>query len=326
MPQQTSPWVVGNQHILDGILNSMPIAPPESHKPVFARHETFHPRFGWLKKGFDRAAADPGVFLAEDATVRLGVGKNMVRSIRYWCSAFKVLEDDQPTAFGQMLLGDRGWDPYLEDPASLWLLHWHLLQPPCQATTWQFVFHELRAAEFTEEQLRHELMDYSERWPGRTAESSLRKDLSCLLRMYLPQPPARKAKDCEEALDCPFAELGLLQRMGDRQHLALRIGAKRTLPAAVVVFAALHQARHQAIATGSGARTMPVSQLLYGAHSPGQVFKLDEAALCGAIEEMGRSWRELSIEEAAGKLQFGFNIEDPARLAQELLECYYTSR
>jgi len=23
---------------------------------VFARHETFHPRFGWLKKGFDRAS------------------------------------------------------------------------------------------------------------------------------------------------------------------------------------------------------------------------------------------------------------------------------
>ncbi len=25
---------------------------------IFARHETFHPRFGWLKKGFDRALAD----------------------------------------------------------------------------------------------------------------------------------------------------------------------------------------------------------------------------------------------------------------------------
>lgn len=49
---------------------------------VFARHETFHPRFGWLKKGFDRAAIDSEVFLRPDAPVRLGVGKNMVRAIR----------------------------------------------------------------------------------------------------------------------------------------------------------------------------------------------------------------------------------------------------
>ncbi|MCT7964099.1 DUF4007 family protein [Laspinema sp. D1] len=62
-----------NRHIID---------PPQSVNPVFARHETFHPRFGWLKKGFDKAKEDPGVFLAEDAPVRLGVGKNMVRSIR----------------------------------------------------------------------------------------------------------------------------------------------------------------------------------------------------------------------------------------------------
>ncbi|HEY9663495.1 MAG TPA: DUF4007 family protein, partial [Allocoleopsis sp.] len=64
---------------------------------VFARHETFHPRFGWLKKGFNHASKDPEVFLREDSPIRLGVGKNMVRSIRYWCSAFKLLDENQPT-------------------------------------------------------------------------------------------------------------------------------------------------------------------------------------------------------------------------------------
>lgn len=63
-----------------------------SVSPVFARHETFHPRFGWLKKGFDAALLDSGIFLRDDAPVRLGVGKNMARSIRYWCNAFKVID------------------------------------------------------------------------------------------------------------------------------------------------------------------------------------------------------------------------------------------
>ncbi|MDF2212363.1 DUF4007 family protein [Arthrospira platensis NCB002] len=67
-----------------------------SPNPVFARHETFHPRFGWLKKGFELANKDAGIFWAEDAPVRLGVGKNMVRSLRYWCQAFKILGGDRP--------------------------------------------------------------------------------------------------------------------------------------------------------------------------------------------------------------------------------------
>jgi hypothetical protein len=81
-------------------------APNRADAPiVFARHETFHPRFGWLKKGFDRASEDSEVFLREDAPVQLGVGKNMVRSIRYWCVAFKLLADDQPTRLSGNCLG-----------------------------------------------------------------------------------------------------------------------------------------------------------------------------------------------------------------------------
>lgn len=41
--------------------------------PVFARHETFHPRFGWLKKGFDKAIENPDVSLSETAPSVLGV-------------------------------------------------------------------------------------------------------------------------------------------------------------------------------------------------------------------------------------------------------------
>ena len=61
--------------------------------PIFARHETFHPRFGWLKKGFDKADEDDRVFSRDSAAVVLGVGKNMVKAIRYWCIAFKVVDE-----------------------------------------------------------------------------------------------------------------------------------------------------------------------------------------------------------------------------------------
>ena len=62
--------------------------------PSFAGHETFTLRYGWLKKAVDAVHEDPIVFTRDDALVRLGVGKNMVRSIRHWGLATGILEED----------------------------------------------------------------------------------------------------------------------------------------------------------------------------------------------------------------------------------------
>ncbi|MGQ9869564.1 DUF4007 family protein [Leptodesmis sp.] len=286
---------------------------------TFARHETFYPRFGWLKKGFDRASIDSEIFLREDAPVRLGVGKNMVRSIRYWCTAFKLLQDGQPTEFGRRLLGQDGWDPYLEDPASLWLLHWKLLEAPNLATAWNIAFNDFCLVEFTAEDLFYQLCEYRDRVAPRIAESSLKKDVSCLLRMYVVQP--KKAQVSEDSLDCPFTELGLICTAGDAQHYRFCVGQKSTLPSAIVVYACL---QHHAL-TGSPAKTMPIANLLYDSGSPGLVFKLTESAICEAIEVMARRWEQIRLSDAAGKVQFSFEGE-PLLLSEAILDEYYQAR
>jgi hypothetical protein len=292
---------------------------PSVKADIFARHETFHPRFGWLKKGFDRASSDPGIFLRDDAPVRLGVGKNMVRSIRYWCSAFKLLKDDQPTEFGTQLLGQGGWDTYLEDPASLWLLHWKLLEPPNLATAWDFTLNYFRQADFTTEDLFYQLCEYRDREAPRISDSSLKKDISCILRMYVVQPG--KTQVSEDSLDCPFTELGLIHTAGDSRHYMFRIGQKQNLAPEILVYACLqHHAR-----TASTARTIPIANLLYEIGSPGLVFKLTESAVCEAIETMARRWEKISLSDAAGKLQFSFE-DEPLKLAADILDSYYRLR
>lgn len=287
-----------------------------SKATVFARHETFHPRFGWLKKGFDHASTDSGIFLREDAPVRLGVGKNMVRSIRYWCSAFKLLKGDQPTEFGQQLLGQEGWDSYLEDPASLWLLHWKLLEPTCYATTWDFVFNQFRPVEFSTEELFKQLCEYRDRIAPRMAESSLRKDISCLLRMYTQQSTNKNSVG-EDSLDCPFAELGLIYATSDSKAYAFRMGYKPTLPAAIVIYACLQYTNR----VMPGQQRVPLGKLLYDADSPGLVFRLTESALDAAIEAYADG-TSLGISDAAGKREFFFRRE-PESLANDILNEYY---
>jgi hypothetical protein len=283
---------------------------------IFARHETFHPRFGWLRKGFERAAKNPEIFLQDDAPVQLGVGKNMVRSIRYWCHAFKLLKDDQPTPLGERLLGQEGWDQYLEDPASLWLLHWTLIEQPCQATTWDFAFNNFRLIEFTVEDLFYQLCEYRDRESSRTVDSSLRKDVSCLLRMYVEQ--SAKSLISEESLDCPFTQLGLIHTAGDSRHYTFRLGYKPTLPSEVIVYACLRYLQHSPV------NRVPLAQLLYDSGSPGLVFRLTESVLSDAIETVAR-YQDLGITDAAGKLEFFFTGE-ASEQAKTILHHYYKTR
>lgn len=320
-----------------------PLHPATSVSPVFARHETFHPRFGWLKKGFDAALTDSGIFLREDAPVRLGVGKNMARSIRYWCNAFKILEEDlasnqkarsgTPTDFGSKLLSDDGWDPFLEDPASLWLLHWKLLSPPCYATAWDFTFNYFRSVEFSIDDLFIGLCNYRDSLSTRTAESSLKKDITCILRMYAEQdaktgtpvrgknqsPPAWLPN--EDTLDCPFTELGILATAGDSKHYTFRVGAKTNLPAEIIVSACLEFASW----VGREQRTISISRLTFDTGSPGMAFKLNESDISQGIEQACAGWDAIRSSDTAGLIQLSYT-QDPAALAEAILDRYYKDR
>ena len=90
------------------------------------------------------------------------MGKNMVRAIRFWGTAAKLIEEQsgfaagavRPTWFGlrlgYRLFGEEGWDPYMEEPATLWLLHWLLLASPCHLPVWWLAFNEFHAVEFND--------------------------------------------------------------------------------------------------------------------------------------------------------------------------------
>jgi hypothetical protein len=95
---------------------------------TFGRHETFPLRYGWLTQGLEAVRRTPTLFAQpEPAMIALGVGRNMVNAIQYWLRATGLVDfqDGAGTAtpLGQALLGPAG-DPYLEDQATLWIIHW----------------------------------------------------------------------------------------------------------------------------------------------------------------------------------------------------------
>jgi hypothetical protein len=70
----------------------------------FSGHETFPCRYTWLPKAVSKLHQNPKLFAKEkedDAMVALGVGKNMVRAIRFWADAAGVAEALKPRRLWQ---------------------------------------------------------------------------------------------------------------------------------------------------------------------------------------------------------------------------------
>ena len=64
----------------------------DAASPRFAQHQTFSPRYGWLKSAYDQVCENPLIFTEDDAPLAFGVGKNMVQSIKFWAEATKIIQ------------------------------------------------------------------------------------------------------------------------------------------------------------------------------------------------------------------------------------------
>ena len=277
--------------------------------PSFAGHQTFAVRAGWLKKGMDALqnpqAGASSVFSREDALVALGVGKNMVQSIRHWLLAFRLAEESGcsrgrellPTPIGRSLFGDldgSGWDPFLEDAGTLWLLHWLLAGPGGPAFTWIWTFNLFREYEFTRESLTDAVLSATaSRMHKALAPETAKRDVDCLLHTYSAGARAGTVA-AEEALDCPLQMLGLIQPMLDHRF-QFDIGPKRSLPGPVVDYALT--AFWQWWSPMSPA--LSVRDIVYAEGSPGLVFKLDEDSVLEYLDGLGaRTHGALAFEDA----------------------------
>jgi len=273
----------------------------------FSGHETFPFRYPWLKKGFDAAVEDGHVFVRDDAITTLGVGKNMVRSIRHWCLAAGVLAENreggpglQPTDLGGLLLADDGLDPYLEDPATLWLLHWQIASSRGRAATWFWTFSYFHEPEFTREALTSALYRWTQTLSGKEiAETSLKRDVEVFLRTYVPSRHSR-GNIAEDSLDCPLVDLGLIAQPSDGHAYRFRRGAQQGLPEGILLFAVLQFWEWFSPA----AETLALHDLGRQPGSPGRLFKIDESSLAERLEGIERQTAGgLSYRETAGVRQ-----------------------
>ena len=289
----------------------------DGYRPQFSGHETFPLRYGWLKKAYDAVAAtevgqdNKSVFLGENAIARFGVGKNMVASMRHWGSASGVLNESQSspvirtTDLGRMLFDDEdGLDPYMEHPATLWLVHWQLTAHP-HKTTWFWAFNHYSALTFEREHLIKgvsRLAEYYRRSP--VAAATVKNDVACFIRSYVPQQPSAKAGN-DDALESPLTELGLIKAIGKRDGFRFVRGPKSTLGDGVFIYAVLDfWSRYL-----KNASTLSFEAIAHEPGGPGRIFLFDENDVADRLAGLDDATKgKLRWSETAGLKQV---VRDP---------------
>lgn len=259
-------------------------ANPIPSKVSFGGHESFPFRLGWIRKGV-LAVSDPNAFNAEDAVVRLGVGKNMVRSIRTWCLATQMLEEKavagssrarqlSPSLAATVIFSESS-DPYMEDAATLWLLHWLLVTNLERLSLWRIAFMFSKENEFRKSDLVSLAM--MQAGTQRVEESVVARDVDVFVRCYV----TTRNSVSEEDFSCPMTDLGLISHGGGERY-SFNVGPKRSLPDEVFGFALIQFLRMQEASECS------LSDATYLPGSPGQAFKLDEDSVAAHLRALER--------------------------------------
>lgn len=301
-------------------------------KPTFGGHEKFVFRQGWLKKGVDVVSKNPVIFADDQALVTLGVGKNMVRSIRHWCLATGLIDEMSDgsrmrsltvSTLGERLFAESGWDPYLEDTGTIWLLHWQLATNHHRSLIWHLLFSRFYEAEFTKRQFNAFVAKQLEAMGIVTTPGTIEREIDCCLQTYVPANQRRASVITEESLDCPLVELDLIRYSQEDNMYSFNTGPKPSLPTAVFGYGLIHFLG----VIAQNRRTVHMDECIYHEGSPGQIFRLDENSVVEHLEEMeAQTDGAIRIQESAGLPQvYLSSLSEQAwqSLPIELLKRYY---
>ena len=279
-------------------------------KYVFSGHESFSCRMLWPIKGYDYIN-DGNSFNDPNSVIMLGVGKNMVASIRYWLKALGLTEHDKPSTLAKYLFDEaQGKDRYLESLGTLWLLHF-LLVVLNEATLYNILFlrYQKERKQFAKEQVLNfvkRLMAEDDRLKQFNS-NTVGKDFGVLVQNYV-QPSKPKSYEDYSSL---LIDLNLIRNDNSDRGYAFNIVGKRTVPTEMFLYAVLWM-------KGSD-RTVSYDTL----QNVGLVFCMTDMEVIEMLQQIDREYSEyVQYSDNAGIRQLLFK-EGKQMNPIDLLNRYY---
>ena len=269
----------------------------------FRAHETFFIRKGWISKGMKYVSISPDVFISKEDNPMdvMGIGANMVKSLRYWLQAIGVTQEPSSgkrtqalTPFGQLVFAH---DKYIEEIGTLYLLHYKLASNKDMATSWYYFFNEFSLSDFAKDDFSTQISNYIkiEDDTANVALRSIEDDFTCIINTYVPRYKTMPNKiSAENNIDCPFGEMGLIDIIKkEKRHTVY----KKVVPSAStfnpwVILAVIND-------NANGNNELKLSELLTGENNIGRIFNLDSIAMLDILHDAEKTG-EIKIVRTAG--------------------------
>jgi len=215
----------------------------------FSGHDTFNCKEQWILKGLQliENESDTTIFKETEAISKLGVGKNMVRSIHYWLRAFGMLNDaEKVTDIAKGLFVEEKWDKYLESEGSLWLLQYFLCKTG-YASIFKLIFNDYFSDKATLEFSEFQILNFinrelSKNGQSKVSENTLISDFKVFIRTYAS--PTKNVKTIEDDFSVPLLSLNLISdtgRKNDKNQNIYRLnkGMQKTISPEIFGFCLL---------------------------------------------------------------------------------------
>lgn len=245
----------------------------------------------------------PDVFISKEDNPMdvMGIGANMVKSLRYWLQAIGLTQEpvsgkrtQKLTPFGQLVFAH---DKYIEEIGTLYLLHYKLASNKEMATSWYYFFNEFSLSDFAKDDFSTQISNYIkiEDDTANVALRSIEDDFTCIINTYVPRYKTMPNKiSAENNIDCPFGEMGLIDILKkEKRHMVY----KKVVPSAStfnpwVILAVIND-------NANGNNELKLSELLTGENNIGRIFNLDSIAMLDVLHEAEKTG-EIKIVRTAG--------------------------
>lgn len=257
-------------------------------------HETFCIRKGWLHKGVKNILLRPRLFT--DKTINpcdlLGIGTNMVKSLRYWLNAVGVMEEvsegsqkiQKLTEFGKII--DK-YDKYYEEDGTNWLIHYNLASNENNATAWYWFFNKFNSYSFDKSFFVSELLEFlKNEYDYAGSVKMLEDEFDCIIKTYCSKD---KEINPEETNDCPLVDLKIIELCEEKTYRKSNPDKDAIHP--LIVFAVLMNSFEM--------DEILISDIIEKPNSVGRIFNLDKATVFYILEQLEKM-NYLSISRTAG--------------------------
>lgn len=242
------------------------------------RHETFSIREGWLAKGMKAIENNPKLFTDPDATDILGIGTNMVKSLRYWMKATNLIEENNRnitlSSFGTLL---KEYDPYLENLFSWWMIHINLIQNKEEAYIFNMFFNKCHAKKFTKSDLTKQISDELNTLNLEFNEKTLEDEISMIIKTYSID---EKIDNPENNFICPLSDLNLIKPLSKTEYEKNKPNYKNLNYLVVYYLLQINIANKDSIS---------IDDLLRIEDGPAKLLNLDKNLIYEYLDEMKRN-------------------------------------